>query len=541
MKLFQTVNELDNMQLEALSLWEIFIATIDNSALRSNFNRIVYGLLKILSVSTKNIRLMVAKVLENVFDREIETVEPKLSDLPILPDFEELQDLKASLKERLVQKKQSEQQMLAEIMNRLNVSDDVQVLFELQKLNLLLSDILQEFPIDVGELFSQLLYLVRKYASNKDISYLIALCFGKVGAIDPSLINVRMIDNDVFIMYAFKSHKENRVFVCHLLATYIYNAYNTVKNEYTLQFLQTSIQSLLKCAGFSDESALRSESLLPKPVQEFLAPYIRSSFQFSFPKAETQYPIFTQVGSFDEWVKKWYRQMINAFQGSAKALFDALIPLVVSDFVDITVYLIPYVVLHSIILGSSDENSGILTEMLTILEINAEPETDLDRRSRNRQYLQVVVSITEYCRKWLNKIPHGDKTSEANRVRTFLGKIPDKTMAIAAYHSKAYPQALMHFETHLKSKRSISIEPEILGYLKNIYTQMENRVDLNALLKGGSNVLTHDEEMIRFEIAGRWEEAEILHKNRISDNPHDPLLYAGYIDCLKKWGKYGSI
>ncbi|KAG2194555.1 hypothetical protein INT47_006514 [Mucor saturninus] len=543
MKLFQTVNELDDMQFEALSLWEVFIETIDNHVLVSNFNRIVYGLLKVLSVSTQIVRLKVAKVLESVFDREIETVNPKLSDLPILPEFEELRELKNDLENRLAQRKQSGPQMLAEIMNRLNDSDDVQVLFELQKLNLLLSDILQEIPIDVGELFSQLLHLVRKHASNKDISNLIALCFGKIGAIDPSLINVRIIDNDVFIMYAFKSQNENRNFICHLLTTYIYDAYNTVKNEYTLQFIQTSIQSLLSCAGFSDEADLRTENSLPKPVQEFLAPYIQSSFQFSIPNVNTHYPLFTEDGSFDEWVKNWYRQMIKEAQGSAKAIFDALTPLVASDFVDITVYMIPYLVLHTILLGSPDENSGILREMLTILEINAQPETDLDRRSKNRQYLQVVVSITEYCRKWLNKIQHGDrlKKSEANRVRTFLGKIPDKTMAIAAYNSKAYPQALMHFETHHKSKRNVSIEPEILPYLKNIYTQMENRVDLNALLKDTSNVLTHDEEMIQSEIAGRWEEAEILHKNRIADNPHDPLLYTGYIDCLKKWGKYETI
>lgn len=543
MKLFQTVNELDNMQLEALSLWEIFISTIDNSALISNFNSIVHGLLKILPVSTHNIRVMVAKVMHEVFDREIESISPNLSDLPVLPEFEELQALKDSLQQRLTKKIQPRQKTLSEIMKRLNASDDVQVLFELQKLNILLSDIFQEFPIDVGELFSQLLYLVRKYASNKEISHLIAVCFGKVGAIDPSLINVRIVDDDVFIMEAFQVQKENRVFICQLLATHIFTAYNAVRNEYILQFLQMSIQSLLKCAGFSEESDLKSEPMLPKPVKEFLTPYLHSSFQCSFRKENTQYPIFTQVGSFNEWIKKWYCHMVTEAQGTAKTIFEACLPIVESDVVDITIFLIPYVVLHSILLGSTDGTSGILKEMLIILNTNAEPEMDLDRRNMNRQSLQVVVSITEYCRKWLNNIPHGEriKISEANRVRTFLGAIPDKTMAIAAYHSKAYPQALMHFETHLKAKRSVLIEPEILNYLRNIYTQMENRVDLNALLKGRSNILTHDEEIIRFEMAGKWEEAEILYKNRISDNPHDPSLYTGYIDCLKKWGKYGTI
>lgn len=543
MKLFQTVNELDNMQLEALSLWKIFIATIDNSALVSIFNRIVYGLLKIMTVSAHSIRVLVAQVLQEVFDREIETIAPDISELPDLPEFEELRSLKSSLEVRLPKKKQSGQKMLAEILNRLDVSDDVQVLFELQKLNILLSDILQEFPIDVGELFSQLLFLMKKYASNKDISYLIALCFGKVGAIDPSLINVRTEDNNIFVLNSFQSEKENRVFICQLLSNHVFNAYNAVKNEYILQFLQMAIQSLLKCAGFTEQSDLRSEALLPKPVQEFLAPYLYSSFQFSFKETDTQYPIFTQTGSFNDWVKQWYTHMITETRGTARTIFDSCLPIVVSDVVNITVHLIPYVVLHSILSGSSNGNNGILREMLIILDINAEPESDLDRRSLNRQYLQVVVSITEYCRKWLNKISHRElsRLSEINRVRSFLNQIPDKTMAIAAYHSKAYPQALMHFETHLKSEQSESIEPEILGYLRKIYTQMENLVDLSALLKVKSNILTHDEEMIRFEIEGKWEEAEILHKNKISANPHDLSLYMGYNDCLKKWGKYGTI
>ncbi|KAI9274093.1 hypothetical protein EDC94DRAFT_593789, partial [Helicostylum pulchrum] len=99
------------------------------------------------------------------------------------------------------------------IIRKLDSPDDIQILSEQKKLNVILCG---SPAIKSGLLVSKLLYLARKYASNKEISRLVGVCFGKIGAVDPNLLDVKTID-DVF-------KNENRAFICRLITDRIFLA-----------------------------------------------------------------------------------------------------------------------------------------------------------------------------------------------------------------------------------------------------------------------------------------------------------------------------
>lgn len=504
------------------------------------------GLLKLLPLSTHEIRSMVATIIYNVLNRQIELTSPGFSDLPVLPDYKELQQVKQMLQDRL-NKNTDLQSEIATVIRKLDSHDDIQILSELRKLDLLLCN----YPaINSSRLFSKLLYLVQKYASNKEISRLIGVCFGKIGAVNPSLLEVKTIDNDVFVMKNFTNESENREFVCRLITDHIFPAYGAIHDENLRLYFYLSVQSLLQCAGFADSRKMedkysdtyRSWNKLPVSARDFLTPLLRSSFKGSTREENIVYPIFSVAENFSEWILKWYSCLVRETSGKAKGIFEACLPIVIYGATDVTVSLLPYLVLYCILSGSGDSTSNIIKEMLLVLNTNAELKNDSARGDMNQQCLQVTVAITEYCRKWLNNIKLGNRENEsqARRVTAFLAKIPDDIMAIAAFYSKAYPQSLMHFETYSK-RNPEPLSPEVLNYLRQIYTRIEDRVDLIALLEENASVLRYDKDMVLFESQERWKDAEVVYEIRVNDHPDDIALYTEYMDSLKKWGNYGKI
>lgn len=558
MTIFQSVNDIPNMQLEALSLWKNFIAVLDNIGLKTYLNGIIHGLLQILPNCNHHGRESVAQVIEDVLIGRSSATSPLYFDMPVLPDFEEIKNAKdhveaslASMQRNIDATNGLDSQMKT-ILAKLTEGNDVYILTKLKRLKMFISDHPKYQPPH-GLLYSKLLYLVRKYASHKEISRYAAICLGQIGAVNPSLVAVDILDDKVIMMDNFTSLSENRRFICGLITNHIYPAYNATGDEETRVNMRVTIQSLLKCAGFEAvhlmaqkrDAVYESWVALPTTIQEFLMTLLKSTYQYEWKAVAIEYPIFTKVNSFRDWIQQWFCQMASVARNStAKSIFKACQPVVMSDNVDVAAFLIPYIVLFTIFTSSNDQQQYIAEEMNYVLGTFATSEDASERGKMNYRSLQVIVSVTEYLRQWMNSVKWDDRkrSSEKDRVVRFLRMIPDRTMGIAAFNSKAYPQALMHFESHIKSLEPGTFnDPEILQYLRQIYTHLGDTVDLMALLDIYSTILSHDEEIIRFEAAGKWHEAEVMYKSRVSQTPNELSSYVDYMNCLKRWGSYGTV
>lgn len=554
MNIFQSVSDLPGMQLDALRLWEHFISLMDCDSLKAHLNSITQGLSSMISKVSPGDRRKVADVLRNLLMKD-QSLEPaQYSDLPTLPNFEELERIKVYIKEKklkrsmLAQRKYDMKQILASFSN----ADTMQVQLGLKRLKELLQGNVDCSPV-LGELYSKLLYLLQKYASHQDIAYLASVCLGKLGAIDPGLVNVPIVDDTVFLMNNFGRIDENLNFMSDLIINHIYPAYNTVRDEEARQSIEYSIQTLLQQAGFEPVADMKRNSnriaiyhhwrRLPKWVQEFLTPFIQSHYHVAVAEYNGSYPIFSRAKTFQDWVHHWYCQMTHNSHSPAKEYFSACIPISESKILGVPLHLLPYLVLHMILVGTPDDTRNIVHEIISVLNTNADPDNISGHGHTNHHALQVVVSITEYCRKFMTRVGPNDveKQSHVKRVSNFLKLIPNRIMGIAAYHAKAYPQALMQFETYIKeNKIKLQDDSEISDYLRQIYIQIEDPVDLEVLLNIYTTVLSRDQEIIRYETDGQWQMAEALYNIKITQDPLDLSSCTGYMDCFKKSGNYGK-
>ncbi|RCI03294.1 serine/threonine-protein kinase M1, partial [Rhizopus stolonifer] len=556
-KLFQGVNKLSGMQSQALSLWTMFISCVTKNILAQHLSTITQSLIDLFRVSEAKIRQKVIQTLENLLVTGYTFEANQYSNLPLLPQFKEFNALKQHIKVKATSANPQTlyKQELEHILKDLCEADDMPIQIALDKLQKLLTDYPNE-SLQLETLYSRLLYILHKYATHKPISLKAAICLGKLGALDPGLISVSTIDDTVFIMNNFRREDEVGEFVCDLITNYLYPAHNASNDNNMRACIEYAIKPLLDCARFQPiENMTKSDERvnpaayrwrkLPNSIQQFIAPFFVAAYEATWETHTSAYPIFAKAQNFKGWLQAWFLRMVHSSEGVAKEVFQAFIPIVKSNMLDITRHLIPYLVLHNLLSGSPEDIRGIIDELMNVIHVNANlnPHHDLGKNTFNHYALQVCVETTEYCRKWLNRVGRNDleKESQVKRINTFLQEIPRRDMGIAAFHTKAYPQALMQFETFIKEKKNGQLDHDIMDYLRQIYIQIEDPIDLKVLMDTYTTVLTLDERITRYESLGRWDQAQVLYKGKIREKDSDLSAYMGYMECLRKSGSYDKM
>ncbi|CAO0799387.1 unnamed protein product [Mucor circinelloides] len=550
MKVFNSVVEIPDMQSQAFSLWKTYLDLLNQEAVVLHINAIVQGLCNIILVSSSSIRVQVAAKLDDLLVHNASLLNESFANFPVLPDFVELDHVKKFVAEH---HKSIYKMEIRNIIKGFTCFDGGLVLSNLQKLQ----DILVRHPNErfrADELYAYLFDVIRKYSTHELITYYAARCLGLLGAADPSAVNMRTIDNTVFVMRNFNNDDENLTYIYDLIINHIFPSYNSISNGATRQSIEYAIQILLHIAGYRPIKEMKSNASLrrvfncwrkhPKDVQEFLAPFLQSAYQGKWPDIRVEYPIFSRSQTFKEWVHKWYCCMANDARGNAGRIFKACLPMVQSGMTDIALHLLPYLVLHSVFSSKSEHVCAIIDELQFVLDINARPADDPEKLVMNRYALQLAVAITQYCRKWLHHVGRNDLTfsSVVERVNQFLKRIPDQDMGFAAFNAGAYPQALMHFETHIKEHSSNQIKDrEIMKCLRRIYLELDQISDYKALMDSYIVNTNRDEQIAQHVNLGEWDYAETLYKSKISDRPLDLSAYTGYLECLSKSNRFNSL
>ncbi|KAI8890676.1 hypothetical protein K501DRAFT_328274 [Backusella circina FSU 941] len=552
MKLFDTIYDVEGMQLEALDLWTVLIHALSPSDILSHLNAFLRRLIQFVHIVDKSTRKKVAKEIEYILiDGNLVITPGRYLSLPVIPDFEELENTRQYIASK------TEGQMsksITNILKCLSDPDDAEVQSALHRLDNFLKvkennveDIISNVKI-ASQLYSRLLSIARKYAHHKDIPYLAAVCLGKLGATDPSILPVSVNDDNIIILSNFKKKEENVSFVAGLIENYLIPAFNTSTDEQTHQFIQYTIQTLLVCAKFSPIKQGTSIPLdmvsygrwrkFPVSVQEFLLPLLSSSYDCAWQELDDDYPIYNNMVTFSDWIEKWYSKLTKQAYGDAKDIFKACIPVIRSGNLDVAHYLIPCLVLHIVHLDDSEYSSHILKEMITVL--NAVTE---DKEKKNLSCLKVVVSITHYFRVWMRfrGIGTSDARTQVSIVNEFLSKIPDKLMAYASMSALAYPQALMHYEKYLKEDGEKINSDEAINMLRQIYGHLNDKDSMQVLIDGYSKAFSVEHEWLQYENEERWDIAEISLKEQVRKYPNKLTSYTNYLDCLQKAGEYEQV
>ncbi|CAO3593608.1 unnamed protein product [Absidia cylindrospora] len=359
---------------------------------------------------------------------------------------------------------------------------------------------------------------------------------------------------------------------------------------------QYAIQELLKAVGFShdivkgDVSAavtvappgrrrpLRSAAAegdvlatrklwysLDPIIQDLMEPLLYSKFEANVKLTTTSSPPLFELASnsFDEWTYHlcfFLMEKVNITAASDPShqmlhIFQACVPSVKTGHVVLTQHLIPFLVLRVLLSSSTPtiDRKLILDEVIGVLT-HGSSNSDMKQST-----LQLIVSITTHCRKWIRqKLLQKKRTTRSTsthedpavtNIKTFLAKIPHHLMAQAAFRTGNYPQALMHFELAIKdeekgkgrSKRTSTGTATAQDYLDDIcqtYMHLEGPEAMAEVLAKSNRTWSRPLEILRFESRGEWQHAKLGYEDLL---PGDSLLTGRYFHCLQQLGDYDRI
>ncbi|ORZ05245.1 hypothetical protein BCR42DRAFT_428472 [Absidia repens] len=337
---------------------------------------------------------------------------------------------------------------------------------------------------------------------------------------------------------------------------------------------QYAIQEILKAVGFSHDRVkgdapatammappgrrrpLRSAAVdddiratrrlwysLDPIIQDLMEPLLYSKFEANVELTTRSPPLFELASnSFDEWTCHLCFLLMEKVNATATSdhsrqmlhIFQACIPSVKTGHVVLTQHLIPFLVLRLLLSSPTPtiDRKLILDEIIGVLT-HGSSNSDMKQST-----LQLIVSITAHCRKWIRlKLQQKKRTARSTSthedpavtsIKNFLAKIPHHLMAQAAFRTGNYPQALMHFELAIKDEEKVKGRSKRNG----------GPEAMAEVLSKSNRMWSRPLEILRFESRGEWQHAKLGYEDLL---PGDSLLTGRYFHCLQQLGDYDRI
>jgi serine/threonine-protein kinase ATR len=301
-----------------------------------------------------------------------------------------------------------------------NSSVVLQALVELKEYLRLNQDFLQSSAVSeqpdlvVGVLVRSILDIsVRFSSSHTEISTLSAECIGLIGCLDSNRVESVREQREMVVVSNFEDAGETTDFVLFILEEVIVKAFLSATDTVWQGFLSYVMQELLWkcdfkefCAPIIASGKKNHDNLiwqkwctLPIGVRNTLTPFLTSKYlmlERDLPKYT--YPIFSPENMLsDKIYNVWLRAFVldllqKSLNVHASVIFPPLCRAIRIKDISIASFLLPYVALHTILLGSDQQRREIGEELLRVLSY--EPETNLKvRREELKLCTEVGFSI----------------------------------------------------------------------------------------------------------------------------------------------------
>ncbi|KAK4058120.1 hypothetical protein OIO90_000859 [Microbotryomycetes sp. JL221] len=437
----------------------------------------------------------------------------------------------------------------------------------------------------VGDLIRALLNaIVRDGVDQKNVRDAALACLGCLGALDPARIDVPSGDSPFTVLDNFENRKESIEFALHLIQDMLIGIYRSTNDTKHQEFLAFAIQSLLNFCGFTkalltpgadktaDEVTWARWSRLPKFVHETCGPLLGGSFsihQKEHARVNT-YPIYTQQGSYRDWIRTLTNDLVlntkrNADEGRASVdafqIFQAFNAVLYLDDIAVAQYLLPHVVLTSIISGTDHDRQKIKQEMQVVLADQVDPSPNRSDHSRLLS-AQTIFGLMDHLSRW---ITHARKRSQDRRgkraqkssaelaleknlanVEGVLQDIPHILVGQAAQVCKAFARSLLNFESHIVGQQ-LSKDGATDANLQDYYESLHDcyaALDEPDGMEGiSTKIITPSlqHQIIEHESTGRWTSAQSCWEVRLQQKPNDSANHVGLLRCLRYLGHYDSM
>ncbi|GAB6018708.1 hypothetical protein CHUAL_000384 [Chamberlinius hualienensis] len=527
MKAMATLRILLKIDIESLvryscQAWLAFIQTLDSAVVGSNMNQIMVALLPLAKSCVSGFE----KILEYIIVEKREVFQPYFSELYCIPDIPECSSY-LNIVKRCVE-----------------LLEQYQDLFE--------SLIMEDDCVDPS--ISQLVEKLMMGCRDNDIlsQNLIGHCLGKLGAIDPSRLQIEShrctnSEKTANLYISIDDEKFVTMLLTVLTKSFLGAPDNIVQNSasYAIQEI-LQLYKITKDPTQASTKGGRFWSCLPGYVKDNLELLFHSRFvcdeNVDYSKLYGR-PIynFTFGQTFPKWLSTWTEYLISKVKHiKARQLFLVCRKIVRRD-IKVALFLLPYVLLYVVQENDQCNVAEIIEEISTVLkncvETTSQVEADIHRMS-----VQVVFTVLDYLNNWTlcikkHKVLIGKKSAEApdqnflnfDNVKLFLERIPKLLLAEASFSVQAYARALMNIEAHVKSDPK-SLDTH-LGFLLKLYRALDEPDGVAAITRA-SQKSSLCNQILSHENAGRYQEALLCYQRAIVSSPNDLQLCEGYLQCL---------
>ncbi|KAF4624113.1 hypothetical protein G7Y89_g14062 [Cudoniella acicularis] len=411
---------------------------------------------------------------------------------------------------------------------------------------------------------------VKFNGSHSDIANLSAECIGLIGCLDSNRVESVRDQNEMVVVSNFDHPGETTDFVLFLLEELIVPAFLSASDTGWQGFLSYVMQELLSSCDFSYVCGLVLAGggdpsnpvylkwlKIPETIRDTLTPFLSSKYALlSREVPKFTYPIFCPENMVSEkvynvWLRKFALDLLQKpLNNNALLIYPILFRAINMRDLSIASFLLPYLVLHVLVLGTEENRQDIGNELLRILRYEPEPDSKV-RREELKLCIEAVFRILDYCSRWVQeKQTHSsrargqdavDAAEAIRKVEDAITMIPPEIISQRAVECKSYSRALFYWEQHICRVREVGCPPnkdtELLEHLQDIYTQIDEPDGIEGI-SAHLHVLDVEQQILGHQKAGRWTAAQSWYEIKLAEHPDDVDVQVNLLTCLKESGQH---
>lgn len=416
----------------------------------------------------------------------------------------------------------------------------------------------------VGRCVRALMAVAARTELSPSVPPLCLECLGLLGAVDPDRLEMPPEEPIFVLLSDFDNVDESIGFAQRLLVDLVVPAFRATSDTKHQAALAYAIQELLKFCQFTPalleanapsrvmEKVRRRWAQLPEDILPTLMPLLNSRYvvQLAEPRARAA-PFYVHTTSYRDWIQSWTLALIRQARAGDAATLFGLFASVVRDYdVGISQWLLPHLVLHTLVSGDDAQRRAVLDEARAVLADQAAPTLGFDAE-RRRLSAQTLFTVLDHVGHWMRRmrlVP--PRSTKRGRLRDALGDVqatmdelsPD-LLAQASLQCHAYARALLHFESRVRATRTGPDAAALQSYYETMHEIYASLDDPDGMEGISTKVLSPSlEHQIReHESTGRWTDAQSCWEVELQQRPDDLRLHLGLLRCLRNLGHYDTM
>ncbi|WFD35666.1 non-specific serine/threonine protein kinase [Malassezia cuniculi] len=562
------------LALASLQSWLLFVSALKTEDTGPLIGPTVAALLAAWPALGATEREAATAVLRHVV---METGDVLVAHADGVPSLDQVSDAMPDIAQRLraVRREWADEEHLSHVLTRVADDNAIVCTQALHELAAFLNDrrgVVEEwtsgnmFHTLVGRCIRVLLAVAgRPEPVDPTVPEMCLECLGMLGAVDPDRVEAVGDEGLYVLLYNFENAEETAGFALRLLRELVVPAFRATGDTKHQAALAYAIQELLKICGFTTalldsdsklvpDTVIRRWEELPEEMLPTLAPLLSSKYVVQLPPPrKRERPHYTHTASFRDWIHTWALELISSAHGAAaQSLFGVFSSAMRDHDVTVARYLLPHLVLHTLISGDAEQRAALLTEFNAVLADQVDESSGYPPE-RRLLTAQTVFALLDHVAHWMRRVRLAGarskkrapvKSAALTDVQRALDSISSELLAQASLRCHAFARSLLNFEYRIRELRAEKAPEHTLQPYYETLHEVYAALDEPDGMEGISTCVlapSLEHQIREHESTGRWTSAQSCWEVELQQKPDDPHLHLGLIRCLRNLGHYDTL